>query len=1690
MERLQGDEDKDEDKISHSRIYMDKISWLIFSNGREHAGNDKVSVELWLSNVESAWERITTALDAWLSSVPYGAKIKSQSGKIERPHVTSQEKERFNAVMSKVQSHALFAGSSEVKAKLHAIALLSIVSEEMCKSPEKDGPSSDEIIQQQGNGNNRLSSSGLNRNDSSDLQRISLPKISFAERVINSALDERVIGILKEVHRMDMLPIAIEMADASQLKDAVCKNQKAVLNVCDTSAILEKACEFIQADINRYMLSYDKNSSVLRNIGKWSPDAAPNKGLEGIHKFLVSCVRADTGVGSQGRMTQSSGYSKNLRYTKRTCNMIMHMLLRANDAGYKHPQAAMGVLLHSHLPALVLNFFSTIGISYSESGVRDLLARAAEENLELTGLSYAKRHGIVDEQCADTNARKVDVLLFTADNVQVVTYRANAGFLLARDDECDAKFMKPTDEELVAHVSSLATKSCECTKGCSTGACGCLKADIPCCAKCKCCKLGYCCQKVTASLHRKYDQVARKILPNAATADSHSIFAMQTPLDDDKLLISEVSKGPSSVKVSAALGVGVSGPQLADEGEYCEDEWLQHFRITDLNEENNCLATNPSKHGENLIKGVNDVYSKIRNEGYMTLQSYHRQKEAGLAVGVRAKKADSPMDRLRRFFISKGLTAPGAKYAKPQDVPVDQLRALLQKLNAYIRTDSKAPSYLLDKINKYISQEDHPERWKGHHASLCEALGVLCPTYDVVMHESGGPVISAETMRSLTGQVKEAMTRLRAELPHLYPDLPAGLHAPNDVCKWSNTLVQWWDIHKLKESEDAPETDSEQAFVAPRRVPFHHASAVILGSPGNLDSMAKALDTCNSFYPTDMPVFQKTPMKNPSLVHSLGWNAQSGKHIKANSEFYRLSGQNADLLDLDSGKGSHESLMADAEILRGDPDALEQRAQEAKDPDESEEGEGSEPLGNNTDANQHKEWLLLDDTKLFLKCRNVEKSADGMHVAADVYKISGKGKPQQGSWKRVTTKASLYLDRPPTFESAVQVGIRNPETCVNPTPYPRESKRGPPVISTGEKYTPVQPKSRQEQPLNVLGENRRLAIMCCDLGEMVHFQKHMALGSIEDMTPMRALLHVVFKAGSAVRTRAENALDLTGLDRVCTNLTEGNMYLACAFEKDLPKASQILCAHARGTMAELTLRALEKLVLDGKLDQQQANALIEGVTEGSSGDLDQHVKNYIQEESAHDNWVRAAANFVGDYAIFYMLYVGGRTLNVDMVAAGAKKSMTLFHMTGSHPKYAADGVSNHIIEQIRGVAANDLVESLSISRFRSDENILARGKSCTETESVGGMFKDEIHESMNKTVKNQNPLDEKALGREWMAQNIRHEVTATVDTSSAPDAEKHRAVFPRDYQPGALVCAEWENRRHNGQLRNVPDDDCSQRDESDAKQLVSLQIARNMYGIPASLTDGKIKTKKVEHPNVHSFRVDIAVANRQNLGKPYLQRTVTHKCGTYEVLCAPLKKDETTVREDIVPMLRQLQQTRDRTSTQTARPLSFTAPESIMLERDIEAALLVSRQGIMGVNHDTEAVHSIAHVGTALAKQRDTRVRPKAKSGTDRGQGSRRSSTGTAETTDEGSTQLGKRLEKPSPPKAPTPQIAGRPQRNKVKPGSVFTDYVFTPVLKATKILKTAGQAAGQAIQIAFEQHAAAGKEDDGSDSEMGDNMV
>ena len=1439
-------------------------------------GNPDASAEIWISRTEEAVESVIRSIDLWKTTISY---LPQHNGE-HRPRITQGQKERLDAVFEKLSGHQFFWQYESNRSRLDASVLLWALLEHARTQVEAEA------------GGDRSSAARDRTSASGAPQQTQPGALTFADLAASSQrplINYSDAAILEEIHARKLLSSAMQTTSIDVMQQAVSANCEAVLEAIEHRKLFDKTAEIVKGMMRAHTSATSTGKDTLASVGKWGPDNDPEPALFEVYRLLLSFIGDIDVLDRQSRIRSAAWLANSRRNVKRTCNLILQMLVRSSDPSCCGPQAALSILLHSHVPGRVMNFLSSVGLTLTKSGVRDLMARAASQHGVTTGLLHMQRQLALKQ-----GPLQIDALMVTFDNINVVAYEANTGFLLVKDQTGKMLRVHLSDEELAALVASLRTKKCGCATGCSRR-CGCFRRGIPCGKACKCWDQEQCLQPISLALSEYIESKAKRIIRKGEV-----IACLPAPPESDVINTSSpLEAGKPSVRVSSAVGISV-GPVQIDPHEYTRDGMLQKVHITGVNRLNNCLATSTSKNAPAQIKGVNAIRKLFRNHGLLAYKHVRANERAGLVVGTRPTRPETATERVRRCFVESGLSDPGAHIQQPTDIPAEQLFNLATKLGIYFRSDSASVPYIYRKIARHIKEAEHPGTMTPHLKSLLEALDELYPehTFSTISEV----VIPQTMMHQMARAVKEAMERLHAASPALFPELPLGMKQPKDVRAWTERIVRWWEVHKMMEDELESDT-SEREHAATeqgthKQVPLQKAAGAILSTPGNFASTEQVCNSINDFWPNDEPIMDATLPDDSALnMHSCAYNVASGKHVRSQSNFYRKSNQASDRLKGDKGKNTFLAAAADAAKLRGDQEALAAlAAQDTRihDTDDESDADDEEVIDKlDTRSMDSGGWLALQDSTAFLPCRNVEFSQDRSQVSADV-----PDRKKRDAWKRVTVKASYYHEGKPTFGSACDFCIENPETSIDPTIYVFSGPRGPPAIVTEMESTPVHALQELDEPIDVFGERPHITIFCCDLAEKQHLEKLIAMGKLRNVTLMMAGLHFEFKTGYAAVTRAEEALELINLACAVTSLNEQRQgFMVYAFDYQREKAAQVNYALARGIMAFLVYLMIRAYIREELFTQEQADEMLDQVREGESGPLEQHLINWITREAERDNWVRAAANYVGDFATFYMVYTAARSLNVDMLEASYLEAMLLFHKTGACPKYAVDSVNYHIINMIRPEHLTDIVHRRSVSTYRGTGGLVQRGKSFEDTKSVGGMHMDEIHETMNLIVKNQNPLDENAIHREWLAQNLRHRVSAVLNPDLDPDELRHKDVFETGYERAAMVCVELIQRLDKGKLRkDIPDEDSSQRSDYEARRLVSVQIARNRYGRPHTLvTHVPPKAKPAEE--TLSAKALMGMAHRHHGESQIMERKLTHKGRIYKILCTPYTKFEADIRQ-------------------------------------------------------------------------------------------------------------------------------------------------------------------------------------------------
>ena len=234
-------------------------------------------------------------------------------------------------------------------------------------------------------------------------------------------------------------------------------------------------------------------------------------------------------------------------------------------------------------------------LTFTPSGIRDLQKQDADQHEKTTGLTCQERHKVLEERYAHNprwpNIPAVDVLMLTCDNINVVKYEANAGFLIQKCQWRHPSMALLTDDEIKVEVEKSKGIQCGCKKGCGTQACTCSKQGLPCGMSCKCAKDGQPCKNsLTTALH---DKVVKEAI-RTGQADQ-PCTAVPVPSQGQTINISRTSLGQPCVRVFSAVATSV-GPVKIDYNDWAPQDYIQTVGITGLNPEDVRLETCQLKH--------------------------------------------------------------------------------------------------------------------------------------------------------------------------------------------------------------------------------------------------------------------------------------------------------------------------------------------------------------------------------------------------------------------------------------------------------------------------------------------------------------------------------------------------------------------------------------------------------------------------------------------------------------------------------------------------------------------------------------------------------------------------------------------------------------------------------------------------------------------------------------------------------------------------------------------------------------------------------------------------------------------------------------------------------------------------------------------------------------------------------------
>jgi hypothetical protein len=1286
---------------------------------------------------------------------------------------------------------------------------------------------------------------------------------------------------------LQLLPVILHHFSSEDVASALGDKQATLLDAMDVGAVLKKAAQVGRQQLQQHA-SRPAPASFIPGIRKWSPDDKPEDGVGPIFQMLLGMVTYVSVLDGQGRVRTVEWLEKVKLIRTRTCSTALEMLAHALVPGYCAAQTVLGIKFSSQLTGDSMDLLATMSLTLTDPGLRDVLARSAADHGQTTGMLWKCRQERTQVQ-TDPGEIQFYVTVTTHDNINVRKFLTHTGFLHVKHppsvDSHVVDFLE--DQQVKDLVAKVKNVKCACTKGCATHRCGCYKRDLPCGKDCESIKNGTCGNPLNVVLNKQLMELGVSVCKQQDSCGP--VVAVPTPEPDVVINMMPLVKGSSSVLFSSGVATSVSERKV-QQNRFTKKNFQKTLSLSGINPANNCLSTSTSKDAVNMIKGANDFNYYVLNEAALTLQYVKEQEAAGLVVGVTKEENDSVMHRFKRWFKSAGLHEPNVScYAH---IELVHLQALVKALGIDIREDSKSASYICKKVISIMELRENTTKAHEHVSTLCRALDVLYPGYQ--MSETNIPVID---LREMTVHIRQTMEALRAGNENLYCEIPEGMQRPTDRHLFEGRVVRWWRLHEhllqqenqrqrvLGDDGDHDNNSGMQQVGA--NMPLQKAGLPILGSSGDAATTEKFFTNTNAYVSPNHQIIGEHAAGIDSSLHSCPCNTESSVIIPSQCNWWRHSSARADRLNGDKGRTTAAAAASAAEEVLTEKD-LDTR--DAHSLDDSSYPHNTEAGSQDDSQTQTRGWVLLAKESVYVKCRNVRVTQDNK------FSVEIPDTNKKGSWKPVTVESQFHTVTKPTFHSACEAAARP----INPTRYEYTGARGPPSIAVDIEHKPVQPLHVMEEPLDLCEDNEvHLVIVCCDLAEMLYVHKMIARGLLKNVTIMMAGLHLQFKAGFVAFTRHDTALDLTGLVKLVSNLSDKQLYIPSAFEMDQDNAGDCCIQVAVGLAAHLYASMIRDYVREGLFTQQEADDMVKAVKKSETGTLYDHLRRWIIRESARDNWVRAAANYIGDIQVFWMLYTSARTLNVDMLATGQILAMKLFHKTGACPKYAMETLLHFLLGQLRPEGYEDLVLCSSLAPWRGDGELLQRGKLFTMLQSLGGMHMDEQQETHILEVKRENPLDENGLKKHCMAFNLRHMVGSQfLDSSKLGENKKHKRGLVPDREKSGLVCVTVTQLHREGKLNSgIPDTDPSQRSDDEARELVSLGITRFKAGHPETLLKDDTKPEVI-HKDIHAVKTLLALHHRHHAPQEPVEVAFKYKNKNCTALCSPYSAVQESVHSE------------------------------------------------------------------------------------------------------------------------------------------------------------------------------------------------
>ena len=1218
---------------------------------------------------------------------------------------------------------------------------------------------------------------------------------------------------------------------------------------------------------------------------------------------------------------------------ERTASIVVGMMLHRMTAGCGIRQIttqayAITALMWGMVSKPIVGMLQSMTLSVAYQSMKEAFRVSHEAHEYTTGLfppevqvDNAKklRDQVLEaEFCKDDHPFWYG-LAFSTDNNNTSTANHSSGIhyftVLRHSTNVVEEVLLTSDDSLrreCERLGAVSGKTCQCTMGCVKG-CGCGKpranatsGPMPCCSACKNCH-GHpdnCSNPNTASLRSWHVLEGRKYL-EANGYDANDTFVsigVIFPETYGDLDPSRPKGGQTRVTMWSILGVSC-GP-IPYDTRFLTQDFLQHVDLSGVNPKDCSIETCAEKNGSDLVKGTNEVTAHLINLAALTYKA---------SLQDEAQRAPPPPGESTRmtFFMEKlneaGVVLEGTEWErgagvnkKPEDLKPEWLRQIIRHYGIEKNPTSEKAKQLCGTITKYFNTRARPERSR----ILADIVGAIIPDFVAPLAAQGAPnaddseepedcASDVITPGDMARALSDGMRRLHESLPEKYPAPPKGLHGARSSFACEEVALRWWE--HVNQDDALVEASSSQHTLQSARAaglfPVQSAARPVIGSPGDMKSTQQMLGNpvggVNAYFPKGCEPYVADPAEadktDPLNMMGHPYNQYATVCLER-FNFWKDKSKKHPADSLNGDKGKTQRYAAEVEKARLDNDVEQQhilaaRAAAADQQERSEErdhddddDDDAEEVENDMTGNGI--WVVHPGRGGDVCGTLVSKSPNGSVTVM----LKGKGTVTN---RTITVQAGNWSKAPPprTFEGVGAIGIKNPEQQAwNPTLFPRNRTLAtPPLIARELVHTPKPPLRFLAPAVNLFQGIAMITFLLFvgDLGELRFMTALQAQGRLRGAILIGGGLHQLFKVGHCMYQRAQSALQLNSLAYLLTNVKEGSAG-AYAFEYDLERAAIINYALAMGHLALLMSDYFAHLATSNQTDL--AHALLAELDPQEPGRLVPLFREWLTGRCKVNNFALASANYVSDFVCFFMHHTAVRSLNVDQMQAAAVLAMTVLFKVGSCPIYMLNAVEQHIARMIRPLAATQIGDCRSISPWKGLGNLLSRGMAFLSA-SVGGMYMDEIHESMNGQSKLNDPQTDKQMGDNWMILNTTRRLRAVLD-SKQNSKRRHRVVYQQGVEEPLVVLLALLKRRKDGKEPNaIPADDPSLRDDGMAQVLIEIAIKRMQLFKKKDFKSSSTKSNAT-HTDGNALltnpRIATAMAQRMNPDLP-LELTFIHK---------------------------------------------------------------------------------------------------------------------------------------------------------------------------------------------------------------------